>query len=152
MRRVLVVVLLAGLLVPGTAGAQMPPPVQVVFTWCPWAQTRPGCTSPGTHVVYWGDGDPFTLLHEMGHQLDYWVMTDADRNGFRAIMHDKRPWRASGGDSPHERFAEAYAWCALYPRALPDGDGPAYSFRPKPKTYRKVCALVRSIIRRLPVR
>jgi hypothetical protein len=82
------------------------------------------------------------LLHELGHVYDYSVMADPYRNRFRALIHDKRPWRAEGGDSPHEQFGEAYAACAL--STQPDRLGYGYGYHPRPATFKAVCALIRA--------
>ncbi len=58
------------------------------------------------------------LFHEAGHLIDRYLMTDANRDRFRMIIRDARPWRTSP-DSPHEQFAEAAAACA-WPPALRD--------------------------------
>jgi hypothetical protein len=56
-----------------------------------------------------------TLLHEIGHHVDYgmhWYYRDLFQRMTGTIS---RPWR-SAPNSPHEQFAETYAVCALNAR------------------------------------
>ena len=80
-----------------------------------------------------------SLWHELGHQFDYRVMHDAQRDVFRALVGDPRPWVTSP-NSPHEKFAEAYRWCALKtrPRRVP-GD---YEYRPTVRRHQRICTLI----------
>jgi hypothetical protein len=103
------------------------------------------------------------LYHELGHVFDYFQMTDADRAAFEETTGDHRPWRTSY-DSPHEQFAEAYAFCALPPKWLSwrrvetgkrgyaltvgykDGanwSSADYGYRPSRSQFRRACKAIR---------
>lgn len=81
--------------------------------------------------------------HELGHQFDYFVMTDEARERFLAIMRDDRAWRSTP-ESPHERFAEAWRLCAAT-RRLPQYYNAAYGLKLTPRQFRRLCALIRSV-------
>jgi hypothetical protein len=132
----------------------VPGGVRLILGPCP-GMVEPACAIPGTiwldiaGATGHGMGSElrYMLFHELGHQADYRVLADADREAFLGLTGDRRPWR-SDAPSPHERFAEAYAMCAapeLFPvdRATDRRDG-AYGFRPTRRQYRKVCRLVRN--------
>jgi hypothetical protein len=108
---------------------------------------RDACAEPGLVML-----DPVemtlseereTWLHELGHEFDYADMTGDERGAFRAITHDRRPWRHAP-NSPHEQFAVAYQQCAqrrAIRRRLPVlGD---YAWRPTPRQHARACALIR---------
>lgn len=104
-----------------------------------------GCTFVGTTDVWLNE--PLTprvaLLHELGHQFDYWAMTDAARDEFRQLVGDPRPWR-SAPNSPHEKFAEAYGFCARHRRIKNlDNTTLGYGYEPTPRMHKMVCALIR---------
>jgi hypothetical protein len=101
-----------------------------------------------------GIESPYTLLHEIGHQLDYalgqgpagWRI----RAKWLAIMHDTRSWGTNGAaltgepNPPREQFAESFTFCAhrlRLPRRLQRAEG-AYNWRPTRFQYAKVCALL----------
>jgi hypothetical protein len=50
--------------------------------------------------------------HELGHVIDFALLTNSDRGMFEALMHMQRPWN-DAPDSPHEQFAEAVRLCAI---------------------------------------
>jgi hypothetical protein len=84
----------------------------------------------------------WTLLHELGHVFDDRVLTAADRAAFKRVIRYSGAW--STGDQPAgERFAEAYAGCALYPRAPYGGLQGQYGYTAGPQTFRRVCGLIR---------
>lgn len=60
-----------------------------------------------------------TLLHELGHVWDQWYLIDSERLWIAGLWN-LRGWgveHASAiGDPAVELFAEAYAFCAAYPR------------------------------------
>lgn len=90
--------------------------------------------------------DRGTFLHEVGHVIDYQIMTGNTRYAFRKIMGLPAPWRG-GFNSPHEQFAEAYAQCALLGYGkVPSQWSWGYGFDPH-RSYRpKVCRLVERIL------
>jgi hypothetical protein len=70
-------------------------------------------------------------------------MTMQSRLLFRRIIGDPRPWRAAGGNSPHENFAEAYGLCfrhAVIRYAVQHG---RYGWLPTPQLHARVCRLIR---------
>jgi hypothetical protein len=81
--------------------------------------------------------------HELGHVIDYELLTNSDRGMFEALMHDARPWR-SPPNSPHEQFAEAVRLCAISVRWL-DRRDLAYGYLPTRFQHRKVCRWLESL-------
>ena len=68
------------------------------------------------------------LLHELGHLFDRRVMNNRDRGRFRRVVRaPRRKWWA-GRIPLAERFAEAYSFCARYPRVIAIG---RYASRPR---------------------
>lgn len=63
-----------------------------------------GCTRLGTYTIWMTHslGPRRTFLHELGHNFDYYALTDADRQAFANIA----------GDWDVELFAEVYRSCA----------------------------------------
>jgi hypothetical protein len=181
MRRIVVcAVLLAGLLVPAAApattletdgGATRPQPFQ---SWVDRAAvpTPPGlvrlslaacpggpawgaaCASPADRAIHLGSEgrDPVTLLHELGHLFDELVLDDTDRAAFQALLGRRGPWFGpAASDPPNERFAEAYALCARYPRLRATRLG-MYAYIATPRRHARVCRLVRAVAARHAVR
>lgn len=102
------------------------------------------CTFPGgaLYLPVWVEnrGDFF---HELGHQFDY-HMSDQARTEFLLLTRDVRPWRFDGPNSPHERFAEAYSFCARYTAVRPRMPGDfAYGWMPHPRRHKLACRLIR---------
>lgn len=109
-----------------TAHVPLPtgPPITVLFAPCPGLQDAAGCTIDSTIWVDPAAGWPrFSVLHELGHQFDSRDLDPMERlylipelGGFR-----HRAWGDCGsvadldtyGQCPLERFADAYAFCAL---------------------------------------
>lgn len=86
------------------------------------------------------------FLHELAHMVDrpWTAFPDAARDEFRALINDDRPWRATGGNSPHEKFAEAWRICAWpYPQALQYGVNGAYDYHPTLAVHQQICAMIR---------
>jgi hypothetical protein len=84
----------------------------------------------------------WTLMHELGHVFDDRVLAAADRAAFKRIIRYSGAWTA--GDEPSgERFAEAYAGCALYAHAPYGGLQGQYGYSAGPETFRRVCELIR---------
>src|SRR5882757_92693 len=98
--------------------SKMPTP-NVTVTMGDWYEgvcgsTEPACAWPGL-IRMTPFGDPGhtrrAFMHELGHQFDYFAMTDAKRAQFETLLGDTRPWHTSP-NSPHEQFAEAWGICA----------------------------------------
>jgi hypothetical protein len=93
-------------------------------------------------TIWFGrSADRGDFLHELGHQFDYNVMTDAARASFMRIARLSGPWRSASPNPAHERFAEAYRMCALNPRR-PDETQMGYLYEPSVRQHRRVCALI----------
>lgn len=88
---------------------------------CPMAPAAGGCYDAG--VVWAPVGDAFALEHELGHAFDERVLTRSERDWYTAAFgyHEGTTWAPDrGADAfcariacPVERFADAYADCAL---------------------------------------
>lgn len=113
--------------------------------------TAVACATPGNiwlvpgllaDAAWWRE-DRAVLWHELGHQFDYSVLSEAHRDKFRALIRDTRPWR-SPPNSPHEQFAEAYRWCALNPaaRRLPRLGAFKFGYHPTGRLHRRICLLI----------
>ena len=126
-------------------GLPAPPALPpVVYEPCPWVESV-GCTSPGKPIYMDPDWASRELLrHELGHQFDYQVMDDTERDGFRALIGDPRPWRAEGGNSPHEQFAEAYSLCVVRRARVYHLRNGGYGYAPRWRTHKRVCALIKA--------
>lgn len=128
-----------------------PPPSVPEVRWeaCPLDTgprvSVPACTAPG-HPVYVDPslrrGLRFVIVHELGHHVDYQVLTDYQRAIFRRLVADRRPWRTAP-NSPHEKFAEAYALCALRPRGFYRSYG--YGYDVSRKRHRRICLFMRRL-------
>jgi hypothetical protein len=84
----------------------------------------------------------WTLMHELGHVFDDRVLTPADRVAFKRAIRYPAPW-TTGAEPAGERFAEAYAGCAIYSRAPYGGLQGEYGYQAGPETFRRVCELIR---------
>lgn len=74
---------------------------------CAWRETATIYLDP--------EDNRAVFMHELGHFFDYWVMTDAARRQVLRLAGDTREW-ISPPNSPHERFAEKYAYLATHGR------------------------------------
>jgi hypothetical protein len=104
------------------------------------------CVNPATRVIHLGpDGrDSVTLLHEVGHIFDAYVLDDAGRAEFQAIARRPGPWEGSAASNPPiEQFAEAYALCANYP-VLRRARMAMYGYLATPRRHARVCAAIRA--------
>lgn len=121
--------------------------VPVIAAGCPSGEGT-SCTWRGGPIYLspiWGT--PRTLAHERGHHFDYRYMDDGERNRFRTLTGDPRPWR-SPPNSPHERFAEAYSFCVtdgtvsgadqLLGGLLNGG----FDYRPTLRVHRRICRML----------
>jgi hypothetical protein len=84
----------------------------------------------------------WTLMHELGHVFDDRVLTPADRSAFKRVIRYSGAW-TTGDEPAGERFAEAYAGCAIYAHAPYGGLQGQYGYAAGPDTFRRVCALIR---------
>lgn len=105
------------------------------------------CTSAGTFTMWiapWLDGwrgARKAFHHELGHNFDYYVMSDLDRAAFAALLKDPRPWDEAPS-SLKEKFAEAYKWCALRLRIKRAPNEWGYGYKPTPRLHQKACGLI----------
>ncbi len=82
------------------------------------------------------------LLHELGHLYDLRVMNNHDRGRFRRVMRaPRRKWWA-GRIPLAEQFAEAYSFCARYPRIVAIGRYASYEYSPSRRQHRSVCKVI----------
>jgi hypothetical protein len=125
--------------------ARVPTPAELIelrLERCPAVAHALACTSSADDRIYMtGEARREELLHELGHRFDY-RMPDWARDGFRKVMRDRRAWR-SAPNSPHERFADAYAICARSPKRLPASYSSAFGSDPSSSQHRRVCSLAR---------
>ena len=169
---VLLVLLLAALLAPTTAhattlqlagGAARPQPYQtwvdrsavptppgevtVKLAGCPDAPAwSAACVNPATRVIHLGSEgrDSVTLLHELGHVFDAYVLDDAGRAQFESVAGLSGPWENDAqANPPIEQFAEAYALCARYPVLRRSRMG-MYDYLATPRRHARVCAAIRA--------
>lgn len=122
------------------------------------------CTVNPGDTIWLSPVDPesrFDLFHELGHQFDYRLMTDADRAAYMrlATYSAETSWYGCGDVpgqpgyeqpgcidytySPQESFADGYADCAI---GGPDGEWVNID----PGSTRRVCSLIGRIAARLP--
>lgn len=138
------------------AASRVPTPpgqVNLVLGACPggpaWAA---GCANPSERTIWLGvEGrNRVTLLHELGHLFDEYVLEAADRRRFQAIIGRRGAWEGPAAiDPPHEQFAEAYALCARHPRLRATRLG-MYGYVATPARHRAVCAVIRDAAARRP--
>lgn len=106
------------------------PHVQVIRGACPTDPAAQECSYLDGRVYLspaaLGDG-PFwakeALAHELGHVWESRNLSDAARQRYTAAIGASGPWYGSGdlyeltaGVPPAERFADAFALCAVGPR------------------------------------
>jgi hypothetical protein len=119
--------------------------VTVALDACPGGPAwGAACADPQTRTVHLGpEGrDPVTLLHELGHLFDEYVLDGADRSAFRGILRRRGAWLAAAATNPlHEQFAEAYALCANYP-VIRRSRMAMYGYLATPRRHARVCAAI----------
>lgn len=165
------------------ASVPIPPRVTVHVERCPDYADVLACASDEEIFVPKGAG-PFVYWHEIGHLFDAQVLTDAHRAGFARLTRDWRLWWANHEflhclypepvgpdvvvigeqecpehveyDPPGERFADAYAICAMQAsgrprngvvlwtrRGRPINVGPSvYGYEARWRVHRRVCQLI----------
>jgi hypothetical protein len=135
----------------GSAKAAMPhppgPPITVSADVAHCAPVAPGvlpvagCADLDAGIIY--ASTRLAEEHERGHFFDVRVLTDQDRAWFTRLLGrylPGTPWVwARGHQSPAERFADAYAACALGKSPRDDVWGTAYSYMPTARKHRRVC-------------
>lgn len=105
------------------------PPVTVTVEDHDCFPAGSSCTFPGTTTIYLNPDDGRQVfMHELGHQFDYAVMSDADREKFLELHKLDREWR-SPPNSPNEQFASVYAWLATHGKRTHPGKRLAYLAR-----------------------
>jgi len=89
-------------------------PIVTIDTTYVGLADRDGYAWPGTYVVSLSTAaDCATLLHELGHEFDYHVLTDYDRVFVMRTLGLHGDWRQPV-NSPHEQFAELYMMAATH--------------------------------------
>lgn len=128
--------------------AKVPTPrvtVRLILAPCP--NGAPACANVPWYgalgSIYWEPvrASRAHFLHEVGHHFDY-EMRDWARDRFRALIGDQRGWRAPP-NSPHEKFAEAYSWCARHTHIRRAASRWIFDYRPTPRLHRRACRLIR---------
>lgn len=96
-----------------------------------------------------GGRQKHSILHELGHQVDYYVLDELARDEFQLVLQDNRDWLAFP-NSPHEQFAEAYSVCATYGYSSPpdtmfgiDNIWMGYGLQMTHAQYRRICSSIR---------
>lgn len=132
----------------------VPPVVEANVGSCPEIPEAFGCAYRTSMWIKDVDDDRQnrrTTFHELGHLFDQQVMTYRARMVFRLLVRDERKWRVSNEpDSPNERFAEAYASCAMSARGPwyvylpenPDDYEAYYDFQSNKRVRRAICNLI----------
>lgn len=106
------------------------------------------CTAQGAFAIWltpWIDDWRMVrraFLHELGHNFDYYELSDPARFEFGSLLGDRRPW-ATAPNPAKEKFAEAYMWCALRVRIRRPPNEWGYRYRPTPRLHSQVCRLIR---------
>lgn len=115
-----------------------------------------------TIILQAGAGETARVVaHELGHVWDFTRGSAWGRAKVRAIWHDPRWWWADGprdrnrAEPPAERFAEAYALCALpafyrdqLDSTIGEVEGLSYSYVATVAQQRRVCDTVRFVDRK----
>lgn len=130
------------------------PPHVTVHEGTPCPDVGGSCSYVDTDDVFLEFGaSRFERAHELGHQFDRQVLTDADRTSLMRAMRVRGPWDQGTGEGcgstcPDELFADAYAACATgmspAPRKRKDGIRvqtwtTAYGYYPTARQHRRVC-------------
>lgn len=151
MIRIAVALAVLALSVPAVAQAgrtplTMPPSLTVhEATSCPdeWGAS---CSDPYSDQIWLAPGTGrFERFHEIGHQFDRQVLTDAHRAWFTDLFGypSSADWYATVG--PQEKFADAYATCSVGIRLRHQGgltvvsQRSGYGYAPSARLYVRVC-------------
>lgn len=135
--------------------AKMPTPkrrVKFHLTGCFNGETEASCSFPrgGIWLARAHHEDKPVFLHEFGHQIDYWLMTDKRRFRFAALvgrpMQSANDWTGSNERVLlAETFASAWSLCARTPDHYDEVDETQYGWYPSEKLHRDVCGFLRAL-------
>ena len=92
------------------------------------------------------------FMHEIGHAVDSATLDDAERQRFSDALHIARGWFDTGfgfrPDSAAERFADAWAMCAVGSRnfrfRINSRESDTLVLRANAGRYERLCALIKS--------
>jgi hypothetical protein len=130
-------------IVDGSRVPTAPGTVVVDLAPCPGSAYEACWDAAGLHVpIARGVDVRWTLMHELGHVFDDRVLIGADRAAFKRVIRYPGAWM-TGAEPAGERFAEAYAGCAIYSRAPYGGLDGEYGYTAGPQTFARACALIR---------
>lgn len=116
--------------------------VTVHMSSCPFYPDKTACAAPGE--IWFAPGSSrHDFRHELGHQFDYFEMTDSARAAFMKLIGVPGEWR-SAPNSPHEQFAEAWRMCAAV-RRLPLEYWTGYGYDLTQRKHNRACALIRNV-------
>lgn len=143
--------------------AKVPTPdirIEVIEEPCPGYPNVNGCRGAESTIYLHPERiglpsqGPWLFLHEVGHYFDGVYLTDALRAEFNRIFGDSRPWDSPRSTTvrpgprtigpPAERFAQAYAECAIKGPLIAERPRHArkYRYRPSPRQHARACALI----------
>lgn len=147
--------------------ALVPAPDVTVTTsraWCPSQVGYVACTrveDDGSILVFMGPiiwRSREAWLHELGHVYDYMVMGRGDLtpDGRARSTHPRRrflhlslrgriAWRTDLGDSPHERFAEAWGICASNSMLKGRKVNGGYGYQVTTERHARICAFLQRL-------
>lgn len=104
------------------------------------------CTSPETGTIWFGGGGRTTFYHELGHNFDYYELTESARVRYMTLIgRSGQGWRQPGTFSPHELFAESYLGCAYRPRMSQDGTVMGQEVVGGWRVHNRVCRLIQRV-------
>lgn len=151
----LIALLLATTLTASAGASRMPsPPHVTIHEGTPCPDGGGSCSYSHTDDVFLEAGaDAFEREHELGHQFDRQVLTDAYREWFtKRLGFQPGPWDRGtgldcGGCGPDEHFADAYAACATGMKPVGRRRGgiqvsrwtTSYGYYPTARQHRRVC-------------
>lgn len=153
LKAALALVLTALLASPAIATAQTPRVPQpanmtVIPAACPTGDAPACAYQDGTIYIEPGQ-DQFVYWHEVGHIFDAELLTVGDRNWFTRMLGLIGAWDQGSGlqglRSPKERFADAYATCALGWRPDRGPWADSYGYEPTLKRHKQICAAINRI-------
>lgn len=132
------------------ASAPFPPRFTAHLQSCP-GQEAIECADVQTDDVYLmpGVADRFAFWHGLGHIFDAEVLTGGDRWWFMRMvgMEPPQPWlpppkpkMIAEPSSPGEKFADAYAACALNMNPEQGAWEGSYDYQPSTRRHRQICA------------
>lgn len=118
----------------------------VIWAPCPGKPVGWSCAFR-SNVAYVSPGSPVDertqFWHEMGHIVDFNLLTDQDRGTFAYLIHDHRPWW-SPNDAPGEQFAEAFRLCVTSMRWVSRRQED-YGYTPTLHQHHRMCRWMRTL-------